>query len=290
MDEERASRTAEGAAILRALHQTLDGEPKILDDPIAVRLVDRSSEFYRGYVQGLERMPPALRLQRRGHAVLRSRHAEDCLAESVARGVRQYVIMGAGLDTFGYRQPSWATALRIFEVDHPATQRWKGARLSAAGIQIPPNVIFAPVNFEEVSLEEGLVASGLDRSVATFFSWLGVMPYLTEEAIERTLKFVLAMPRSSQIVLDFIVPEELIAKEEAPTAAKVFAYAAQQGEPIVTRFAPEELAAKLKAAGFSKVVHLSPQTAFERYYAGRPDGLGGPTTLTTVIQLMLAIV
>jgi methyltransferase (TIGR00027 family) len=93
---------------------------------------------------------------------MRSRYAEDCLAESLAHGVRQYVIMGAGLDTFGYRQPSWATSLRIFEVDHPATQRWKRAKLSAAGIQIPKNVILALVNFEEVSFEEGLLASGLD--------------------------------------------------------------------------------------------------------------------------------
>lgn len=285
MDEERPSRTAEGAAILRALHQRLDAEPKILNDPIAVRLVDTSSDFYRAYVKSLEEMP-TLGLRRRAGAVMRSRYTEDCLAESLARGVRQYVIMGAGLDTFGYRQPSWATALRIFEVDHPATQRWKRAKLSAAGIQIPENVIFAPVNFEEVALEVGLAASGLDLGVPTFFSWLGVTMYLTEEAIDRTLKFVLAMPRSSEIVLDFMVPNELFAPEEAPAAAKVFAYAAQQGEPIVTRFAPEELTAKLKAAGFSKVVHLSPQAAFDRYFVGRRDGLVAPTA----VQLMRAIV
>jgi methyltransferase (TIGR00027 family) len=288
MKEERPSRTAEGAAILRALHQTLDAEPKILNDPIAVRLVDPSSDFYKAYVQGLEEMPAALRLRRRGHAVMRSRYTEDCLADSLAHGVRQYVIMGAGLDTFGYRQPSWATSLRIFEVDHPATQRWKRARLSATGIQIPKNVIFAPVNFEEVSLEEGLAASGLDLGVPTFFSWLGVASYLTEAAIDRTLKFVLAMPRSSEIVLDFIVPNELIAPEEAPVAATVLGRFAQQGEPIVTRFAPEELTAKLKAAGFSNVAHLSPQAAFDRYFVGRQDGLGAPTAI--LLQLMRAIV
>ncbi len=286
MDEECPSRTAEGAAILRALHQRLDAEPKILNDPIAVRLVDPSSDVYKAFVQGLEEMPAALRLRRRGHAVMRSRYTEDCLAESLAHGVRQYVIMGAGLDTFGYRQPSWARALRIFEVDHPATQRWKRAKLSAAGVQIPQNVIFAPVNFEEVSLEEGYAASGLDLGVATFFSWLGVSPYLSEEAIDRTLKFVRAMPRSSEVVLDFFVPNELIAPQETSTIAKVFAYAAQQGEPIVTRFAPEELTAKLIAAGFSKVFHLSPQAAFDRYFAGGHDGFGAPTA----IQLMRAIV
>ncbi len=288
MEEGRPSRTAEGSAILRALHQTLDAEPKILNDPIAVRLVDPSSDVYKAFVQGLEEMPAALRLRRRGYAVVRSRYTEDCLAESLAHGVRQYVIMGAGLDTFGYRQPSWATPLRIFEVDHPATQRWKRAKLSDAGIQIPKNVIFAPVNFEEVSLEKGLGASGLDLGVPTFFSWLGVTMYLTEEAIDQTLNFVLAMPRSSEIVLDFTVPNELIAPEQASVVATVLAGVAQQGEPFVTRFAPEELAAKLKAAGFSKVVHLPPQAAFNRYFVGRHDGLGAPTALP--LQLMRAIV
>jgi methyltransferase (TIGR00027 family) len=288
MDEERPSQTAEGAAILRALHQTLDEEPKILNDPIAVRLVDPSSDVYKAYVQSLEKMPAALRLRRRGYAVMRIRYTEDCLAESLAQGVRQYVIMGAGLDTFAYRQPSWATALRIFEVDHPATQRWKRTKLSAAGIQIPENVIFAAVNFEEISLEAGLAACGFDLGVPTFLSWLGVTMYLTEEAIDRALKFILAMPRSSEIVLDFVVPDELIASEDAPAVAKVVARVAQQGEPFVTRFAPEGLTAKLSAAGFSTVVHLSPQAAFDRYFVGRQDGLGAPTALP--FQLMRAIV
>jgi methyltransferase (TIGR00027 family) len=217
---------------------------------------------------------------------MRSRYAEDCLAESLAHGVRQYVIMGAGLDTFGYRQPSWATSLRIFEVDHPATQRWKRVKLSAVGIQIPKNIIFTPVDFEEVSLKEGLAASGLDLGVPTFFSWLGVASYLTEEAIDRTFKFVLAMPRSSEIVLDFFVPNELIPPEEALAVAKAFAYAAQQGEPIVTRFAPAELTANLIATGFSKVIHFSRQAAFDRYFVGRHDGLGAPTA----VQLMRAVV
>ena len=231
MDEERPTHTAEGVAIQRALHQTLDAEPKILNDPIAVRLVDPSSDFYKTFVRGLEKMPPALRLRRRGYAVMRSRYTEDCLAESLAHGISQYVIMGAGLDTFGYRQPSWAASLRIFEVDHPATQRRKLATLSAAGIQIPKNVIFTPVNFEEVSLEEGLVAGGFDPGVSTFFSWLGVAAYLTQEAIDRTLTFVLATPRSSEIVLDFMVPNELLAPEDAQVVATIVARIAQQGEP-----------------------------------------------------------
>ena len=219
---------------------------------------------------------------------MRSRYAEDCLAESIAHLVTQYVIIGAGLDTFAYRQPSWAASLRIFEVDHPATQRSKLAKLSAAGIQVPKNVIFTPVNFEGVSLEEGLVASGFDPGVATFFSWLGVTPYLTQDAIDRTLKFVCAMPRSSEIVLDFAAHNELIASENAQAIATIVARVAQQGEPFVTRFAPEELTAKLKAAGFSDVVHFSPEAAFDRYFAGRQDGLGAPTAGPA--QLLRAIV
>jgi methyltransferase (TIGR00027 family) len=288
VEEEHWSRTAEGGAILRALHQTLDAEPKILNDPIAERLVDPSSDFYKVYLQGLEKMPAALRLRRRGNAVMRSRYAEDCLYEALGRGVRQYVIMGAGLDTFGYRQPFWATSLRIFEVDHPATQQWKRSKLAAAGIQIPKNVVLAPINFEEVSLKQGLAASGFDLSLPTIFSWLGVTMYLSEEAIDRTLKFVVTMPPSSEIVLDFWVPNELIAPEQAPAVATGLTQVAQQGEPFVTRFAPEEVAEKLKATGFSSVIHLSPQAAYDRYFVRRLDGLGAPTAIP--LQLMRVIV
>src|SRR5262249_39561033 len=125
MDEERPSLTAEGAAEMRALHQTIDGEPKILDDPISVRLVDPPSDSYWSRVERLERMPEPSRLRFKATFVMRSRYAEDCLAEAFSNGVRQYVLLGAGLDTFAYRQPPWANSLRIFEVDHPATQRWK---------------------------------------------------------------------------------------------------------------------------------------------------------------------
>jgi methyltransferase (TIGR00027 family) len=194
MDEERASLTAEGVAIQRAMHQTLDEDPEILNDPVAARLVDPSSDSYRSFVEGLERMPPSHRLHRRAYAVMRSRYTEDCLAEALARGIRQYVILGAGLDSFGYRQPSWAQSLRIFEIDHPATQRWKRQRLAAAQMEAPDNVAFAPIDFERVTLKDGLAASGFDFGVRTFFSWLGVMSYLTEQASDATLEFVSRCP------------------------------------------------------------------------------------------------
>jgi methyltransferase (TIGR00027 family) len=286
MEEDRTSRTAEGTAIQRALHQTLDDDPKILNDPVAARLVDPSSDFYKSFVEGLERMPAPFRLQRRGYVVMRSRYTEDCLGESVTCGIRQYMILGAGLDTFGYRQPLWAKSLRVFEVDHPATQRWKRAKLAAAKIQLPENVIFAPIDFERVTLKEGLAASGFDFGIPTFFSWLGVMSYLTEEASNRTLEFVLAMPRGSEIVLDFMVPNHLMPPDLAAIVSANVARIAEQGEPMLAWFVPEELAARLEAMGFSKVTHLSPQAARERYFAGRRDGLdtGVP------IQIMRAVV
>src|SRR5260370_40410565 len=130
MEVDRPSRTAEGTAIQRAIHQTLDEDPKILDDPVAQRLVDPSNDFYKSFMDGSDRTPAHLRLQRRGYVVLRSRYTEESLVESLTRGVRQYVILGAGLDTFCYRQPEWAKSLGIFEVDYPASQRWKRAKLA----------------------------------------------------------------------------------------------------------------------------------------------------------------
>src|ERR1700736_506104 len=137
MDEERPSVTAEGAAVMRVLHQKLDDEPKILDDPITPRLVDVHSDFYKSRVELLEHLPAPTRSRLKATFVMRSRYTEDCLGESVVDGLRQYVVLGAGLDTFAYRQPRWASTLRIFEVDHPATQRWKRRRLAEARMPMP---------------------------------------------------------------------------------------------------------------------------------------------------------
>jgi methyltransferase (TIGR00027 family) len=167
---------------MRVLHQMFDDEPKILEHPIAVRLVDKQSTFFKLNQELLEHLPVATRLRFKSAFVIRSRYAEDCLAESLSNGVRQYVVLGAGLDTFAYRQPSWADSLRIFEVDHPATQRWKRRRLAEAGISVPRNVTLVPVDFEKISLAAGLTQAGLDFATPTFFSLLGVSQYLGEEA------------------------------------------------------------------------------------------------------------
>jgi methyltransferase (TIGR00027 family) len=228
----------------RCINPLID-DPKILVDPIAPRLIEPHGEFYKGALAGFERLPPQLKARFRSLFVMRTRYAEDCLAESLSNGVRQYVILGAGLDTFAYRQPLWARPLRVFEVDCPATQEWKRRRLAAAGIAIPGNVELAPMDFERVTLTRGLSAAGLDFAIATLFSLLGVSQYLTETSLDLTLRLVLSMPASSEIVLSFVVPESARPPDEAPLVAGFAARSAEIGEPWRTAFLPDELVAKL---------------------------------------------
>ncbi len=273
MDEERPSSTAEGAAVLRALHQTLDAEPKILDDPISLRLVDPHSDFYKSRVELLEHLPGPTGLRLKATFVMRSRFAEDCLTESFSNGVRQYVMLGAGLDTFAYRQPWWANSLRIFEVDHPATQRWKRRRLAEGSISVPDNVRFVPLDFEKISLATALSRAGLDMSAATFFSMLGVSQYLTAAALDDTLRFVLSAPARSEIVFSFVASDAVLPADDLALVKAFTAQFAAIGEPWLSRFLPEQLFANLAEMGFSKVFHLTPEKANERYFQNRLDGL-----------------
>lgn len=259
--------------MMRALHQTLDDDPKILVDPIASRLIDAEGDFYKGALADSAVLPPSIRSRFRSLFLVRSRYAEDCLAESLSCGVRQYVILGAGLDTFAYRQPHWARSLRVFEVDHPATQQWKRRRLAAAGISIPANVSLIPVDFENVTLRGGLSGARFHFTAPAFFSLLGVSQYLTDVALDLTLHFVLSMPATSEIVLSFVLPEHARPAEEAALVAAFAVRSAEMGEPWLTQFLPEELVAKLGAMGFSKVSHLSPEAASLRYFRERRDGL-----------------
>src|SRR5580658_8858725 len=179
MIEARPSRTALRVAMRRAAHQLFDS-PKVLDDPIAVRIIGT------GALEQLEagRLREATGLARglRAFMAARSRYAEDALARSVGRGARQYVVLGAGLDTFAYRNPYGESALRVFEVDYPATQEWKRQQLEEARIAVPQSVTYVPVDFERQTLREGLQLARFDSTKPTFFSWLGVTMYLSEEA------------------------------------------------------------------------------------------------------------
>jgi methyltransferase (TIGR00027 family) len=273
MDEERPSFTAEGAAVMRIIHQVLDGEPKILDDLVSPRLIDITSDVYQSRLEILGRLPESTCLRLKATFVMRSRFAEDCLAQSFDNGVRQYVLLGAGLDTFAYRQPSWAGAMQIFEVDHPATQRWKRKRLAEAGIGLPGNVRFVPVDFEKEALATALPQAGVDQGAPAFFSMLGVSQYLTETALDETLMFVLSMPSRSEFVFSFVATDAVLPPDDVALVKAFSAQFAAIGEPWLLRFTPEELAAKLTTIGFSSVFHLTPEKANQRYFQNRRDGL-----------------
>jgi methyltransferase (TIGR00027 family) len=274
MDVGQASQTAALTATLRAAHQLIDGDPKVLADPIAVGLVDDAAPE-RIELQRAAFGAPTLRVLRSA-VVLRSRFTEDQLALAVERGVRQYVILGAGLDTFPYRQSPFARQLQIFEVDHPATQAWKRERLTAVGIAVPANLHWAPIDFERATLAGGLGAVGFDQEQPAFFSWLGVTQYLTLPAIDTTLRVVASLPHPTTIVLSFMLPDEDLAGDDLEAARSVAQTAAMAGEPWLTRFRPQELCTRLAGLGFVSVFHLTPQEANVRYFARRQDGLQAP--------------
>ncbi|HXX49031.1 MAG TPA: class I SAM-dependent methyltransferase [Myxococcota bacterium] len=266
MDEPRpASRTAVGVAALRAVHQRRDGSPKVLDDPIAEALIGPEALARVLADDGLYSSPAMRGL--RSHVVLRSRFAEDCAEAAVRRGVRQLVMLGAGFDSFAYRQPGWARALRIFEVDHPESQRLKRDRLAAAGIAIPENLAFVPADFERRSLREILAASALDFAAPAIFSCLGVLVYLERPAIEALFRLVASFPAGSELVATFTSSERV-----AGSAAR----AAAGGEPWLSRMDAAEIRSELLRCGFRGVEVLEPEDAARRYFSGRSDGLSAP--------------
>lgn len=254
-----------GVAALRAVHQLFDGEPKILRDPVSQLLLGDDARHMLAQRAAQADSPDATGL--RAHIVLRSRFAEDRLAEAGARGVKQLVVFGAGFDTFAYRQPQWASALRIFEVDQPATQADKRQRLQRAGIALPDNLQFVAIDFETTSLRQGLLASGLDFSQPAFFSCLGVLMYLNDAAVQAIFGLVAEFPSQSEIVFTFSTAEAL----ESELAQK----AAALGEPWQSYLDSRTLPQRLQGLGFSAVDVLGHAEA-QRYFNGRSDGLQAP--------------
>jgi methyltransferase (TIGR00027 family) len=274
MSNREASRTALATAYLRAAHQLLDAPPRILEDPVVVRLLgkDASRTIYKAVNR--YRSPEAGAL--RSHVVLRSRFAEDRLAAAVPRGVTQYVILGAGFDTFALRQPKWAQSLKIVEVDHPGTQTVKRSFLAKAGLDMPSNTSFAHVDFERESLLDGLRRHHISLKEPTFFSWLGVTMYLNEEAIDAALHSMAAFPSGSEVVLTFLRPPDTRSRKAAEASFRLADRVASAGEPFVSHFKPKDISAKLVSAGFSKVEFLLPEMAGTRYFKPRPADLPMP--------------
>jgi len=280
MSHRKASRTALATAYLRAAYQLLDAPPRILEDPVAVRLLGKdASQNIRAAVDRY-RSPETSALC--SHVVLRSRFAEDRLAAAVQRGVSQHVILGAGFDTFAFRQPDWAKSLKIFEIDHRDTQLVKRSFLKDAGLDLPANVRLAQIDFEHESLLEGLCRHHVSLEEPTFFSWLGVTMYLKEAAIDAALKSMAAYPSGSEVVLTFKQPMVKTAGKAAAAAQKLAEKVASVGEPFVSFFEPKTMEAKLTNTGFGKVEFLDLETAYQRYFASRPPDLPRPKQITIV--------
>jgi methyltransferase (TIGR00027 family) len=256
------SRTALGAARHRAAHQLLEAG-WLFSDPLAVRILgdDGEAALREAPMEGFGR---ALRL----FIAARSRLAEDALADAVTQGVRQLVILGAGLDTYAYRSP-FAARLRIFEVDHPATQAWKRDRLIAAAIRAPAALTFAPVDFERQTLAEGLAAAGFDASQATFFTWLGVVPYLTEAAVFATLAYIADLPGGADVVFDYANPTAAVTGAARAGHAALAARVAAAGENFRSYFDTDALCSRLAALGFRTVQDLGPPQIAARFFPSR---------------------
>jgi methyltransferase (TIGR00027 family) len=248
--ERSASRTALGVAALRWLHQTIDAEPKILVDPVSGLLLGDGVLRAVSARLGDAHSPELLAL--RAHVVLRSRYCEDRLASAVRQGVTQLIVLGAGLDTFAYRQPEWARTLRIYEVDQPASQAEKRHLLAQASIAVPDNVEFVAIDFERTSLADGLRGADVDFSRQTFFSCLGVTMYLIEEAVDALFEVVASFPAGSEIVFTY---RQASHDGESALAQRVDAL----GEPWTFHIEPDALAHKLIALGFRGLEELDPR-------------------------------
>ena len=268
---------------MRAVHLLDDGEPKIFSDNLALGLSGARSEAeFRGNLEKIRTLVAsdigperADRLFRniRATMVMRSRYTEDALETAVRGGTRQYVILGAGLDSFAYRRPDLEGAVRVFEVDLPASQAWKRQRLAALNIAEPSNVVYVPLDLEHKTLRESLRAAGLGTDEPCFISWLGTTQYLTRDANFATLREVVALPSGSEIVFQYQVPARLLDDENLMVFEALTAAASRGGEPWLTVFDPDELAQQVRAIGFSEISDFGPHDAHERYFAGRADGL-----------------
>ena len=286
MKENQVSLTAIMTAYLRAYHAMHDTR-KIFDDVLAYCLIpeERRALIEQGFSRALQmRVPesdlacsdreanalPSL-LQAMGlpHVLSRSRYTEDNLDQAVKEGVEQYVILGAGLDTFAFRRPDLLSRLQVFEVDHPATQAFKRNRLAELGWEIPANLHFVPVDFTKESLADALAGTSYDSRRKSFFSWLGVTMYLTRNEVFATLRSIPHIaPVGSAVIFDYFVPE----KAAAPHMKELREDLRKIGEPIKTTFDPSTLAVELERVGLRLHENVSPSDIQERYFQSRTDG------------------
>ncbi len=271
MREGRPSHTALGAAMRRAAHQLLD-DPLVFEDPLAIRIIgaDSAKRIHREAAGSLSlSISPRLR----AFLAARSRLAEDSLDAAAAHGVRQYVILGAGLDTFAYRARGRYPGLRVFEVDHPTTQVWKRDQLREAGIEIPEFLTFVPVDLASEDLRHALTRAGFDAGRPACFAWLGVSMYCTEAEVMATLGFIASSAPGSTLVFDYLGSLARLSLRARWCSRGSERRVAREGEPWLSRFDPPVLAGALRRMGFETVTDYGVSELYGRYFAGRKDGL-----------------
>lgn len=267
MEAARPSRTALRVAMRRAAHQIYDAAPLVFPDPLAVPIL--GSEYLPEVERTRFKLHKPHSVALRAHLVARSRYAEDLLARAVANGVTQYVLLGAGLDTFAYRNSF--PQLHVFEVDHPATQQWKRDLLATSGIAVPQNLTYVPVDFEHQQLATQLAAAGFDTTRPAFFAWLGVVPYLTHAAFRSTLALIASCPSGSGVVMDYGQPRSALPYLEQLAHDSLASRVQLAGEPFQLFFTPHQMAAEL--SGFRNLEDLGATELNARYFTDRNDNL-----------------
>jgi methyltransferase (TIGR00027 family) len=274
------SNTAMMAAAARAAHLIVDDPPYIFADTCAAAVLGERSEELIGYHRQHGTHP--ILSAARGQVICRSRYAEDRLAAAVASGVRQYVILGAGLDTFGWRS-ALADSVQVFEVDRPVTQAWKRSSLAAAAMSVPPGVVFVPFDLAAAlhdgdapdpnGLSAALIAAGFDIGKPAVISWLGVLMYLDRDAIRRTLGVLAEWGPGTELIADYMLTQELRDEAGNQYAELVGPVAAERGEPWLSFFAPAEMSALLAEHGFGGATHVRQRDAVPADLWRRTDAL-----------------
>lgn len=285
MDNEGPSRTALATAYARAYHQIAD-RPLILTDPIAAPLLGVIADELSESVEPTEDRPGsgANYRPRRLFFAARARFAEDRVSAAVVAGVRQVVILGAGLDTFAYRNPH--PGVRVFEVDHPATQAWKQQRLAAAGIDCPETLTSVPVDFETDALTTELESAGFVRAEPAVFVWLGVIFYLTPDTARTTLEYIVGQAQPVEVVFDYLQPagtaeDHALLRERANRVAAA-------GEPWFSYFTPDGIAAQLRSLGFTDVEDHSAADLIAGYLEGSAEFVGEPPQALRASRILRA--
>lgn len=290
MEENRISRTALGTAFVRAYH-VLNDTPKIFDDNLAYHMLTGPERraIEQSWARSIQLAAPAQTASSPDQAsalslymralpfpsitISRARYTEDNLEEAVRQGVKQYVILGAGLDTFAFRRRELLEQLQVFEVDHPAMQAFKRRRLADLGWDIPTKLHFVPVDFTQESLEAALKFSSYDPQAPSFFSWLGVTYYLTRQAVFATLRTIAGIaPAGSMVIFDYLETDALVPEILPKKVQAMLENLRRLGEPLITGFDPPALVADLKHLGLALHEDLGPAEIEGRYFHGRTDG------------------